>query len=65
MAAVIGNLAAMALLLLTPLVVLVERSFSLGHGHGLASWRALAGHHATSSAGRRRPVMQRAWRRLR
>ncbi|MGQ0831532.1 MAG: ABC transporter permease [Microthrixaceae bacterium] len=37
-----GNLAAMALLLVTPLAVLVERSFATGDGHGLAAWRALA-----------------------
>ena len=45
---VIGNLVAMAVLLVTPLAVLVERSFSTGDGHGLAAWRALAGHHATT-----------------
>ncbi|HEV7886679.1 MAG TPA: iron ABC transporter permease, partial [Acidimicrobiales bacterium] len=40
----IGNLVAMALLLGTPLIVLVERSFRTGDGHGLGAWRALAGH---------------------
>ncbi|MFL6206776.1 MAG: ABC transporter permease [Acidimicrobiales bacterium] len=39
----IGNLALMALWLGVPLVVLVERSVSVGDGHGLAGWRALAG----------------------
>lgn len=37
-----ANLAVMGLLLLSPLVVLVERSFRTGDGHGLSSWRALA-----------------------
>ena len=45
---VIGNLLAMAVLLVTPLAVLMERSFSTGDGHGLAAWRALGGHHATT-----------------
>jgi thiamine transport system permease protein len=40
----IGNLAFMALLLVTPLAVLVDRSFRTGDGHGLGAWRALAGH---------------------
>lgn len=36
------NLAALAAFLVTPLVGLVERSFRVGDGHGLAAWRALA-----------------------
>ncbi len=37
-----GNLVSLAILLGTPLVVLVERSFRAGDGsHGLAAWRAL------------------------
>jgi len=36
-----GNLLAMAVLLVTPLAVLVERSLRSGEGHGLAAWRAL------------------------
>lgn len=36
-----GNLAVLALLLVTPLAVLVERSFRTGDGHGLSAWRAL------------------------
>lgn len=36
-----ANLALMALLLGTPLVVLVERSFAAGAGYGLGAWRAL------------------------
>jgi thiamine transport system permease protein len=40
---VAGNLAVMAILLVTPLAVLVERSFRVGDTHGLAGWRALAG----------------------
>jgi thiamine transport system permease protein len=36
-----ANLALMAALLVAPLVVLVERSFRVGDGHGLAAWRAL------------------------
>lgn len=36
-----ANLAAMGLLLVTPLAVLVERSLRVGAGHGLAAWRAL------------------------
>ncbi|MDP1820415.1 MAG: iron ABC transporter permease [Acidimicrobiales bacterium] len=36
-----ANLTAMAILLVVPLVVLVERSFRMGEGYGLASWRAL------------------------
>jgi thiamine transport system permease protein len=35
------NLGLMALLLVSPLVVLIERSFRVGDGHGLAAWRAL------------------------
>jgi thiamine transport system permease protein len=38
---VAGNLGVMAALLLAPLVVLVERSFRVGDGYGLAAWRAL------------------------
>lgn len=38
---VAANLAVMALLLVTPLVVLVERSLRSGAGHSLAAWRAL------------------------
>lgn len=38
-----ANLALLAVLLVTPLAVLVERSFRTGDGHGLAAWRALAG----------------------
>jgi len=39
-----GNLAVMGVLLVTPLVVLVERSFrvGVGDGYGLAAWRALS-----------------------
>ena len=37
-----ANLGVLALVLLTPLAVLVERSFRTGDGHGLAAWRALA-----------------------
>jgi thiamine transport system permease protein len=36
-----GNLVVLALLLGTPLAVLVERSMRTGDGHGLAAWRAL------------------------
>ncbi len=36
-----GNLALLAVLLVTPLAVLVERSFRTGDGHGLSAWRAL------------------------
>ncbi len=36
-----GNLVVLAVLLVTPLVVLVERSFRTGDGWGLAAWRAL------------------------
>jgi thiamine transport system permease protein len=36
-----GNLAVLGVLLLTPLAVLVERSFRSGEGHSLAAWRAL------------------------
>lgn len=43
-----GNLALMALLLVTPLAVLVERSFRTGAGHGLAAWRTLADRSRTS-----------------
>ncbi len=43
-----GNLAVMALFLVTPLVVLVERSLRTGDGHGFASWRALSGQSAPS-----------------
>jgi thiamine transport system permease protein len=39
---VLANLVVMAGLLLTPLAVLVERSFRVGDGYGLAAWRALA-----------------------
>lgn len=39
---VIGNVAVMAVLLVAPLAVLVERSLRTGTGHGLAAWRALA-----------------------
>ncbi len=35
------NLVVMALLLAMPLVVLLERSFRTGSGHGLSAWRAL------------------------
>jgi thiamine transport system permease protein len=38
-----GNLLFMGGFLVTPLVVLVERSFRTGDGYGLASWRALSG----------------------
>ena len=38
---VAGNLAFMAVFLLTPLAMLVERSFRTGDGYGLAPWRAL------------------------
>jgi thiamine transport system permease protein len=37
-----ANLLAMAVLLVTPLAVLVERSLRSGAGHGLAAWRALS-----------------------
>lgn len=37
-----ANLALMAALLVTPMAVLVERSFRTGDGHGLGAWRALA-----------------------
>ena len=37
-----GNLALMTLLLVTPLAVLVERSFRTADGHGLGAWRALS-----------------------
>ncbi len=43
-----GNLALMALLLATPLVVLVERSFRTGTGHSIAAWRTLADPSRTS-----------------
>lgn len=43
-----GNLALMGVLLVTPLVVLVERSFRTGTGHGLAAWRTLAHRSRTS-----------------
>jgi thiamine transport system permease protein len=36
-----GNLALMAVLLGTPLALLVERSFRSGDGHDLSAWRAL------------------------
>lgn len=36
-----GNLATLAALLVTPLAVLVERSFRTGDGYGLGGWRAL------------------------
>jgi thiamine transport system permease protein len=39
---VAGNLGLLAVLLLAPLAVLVERSFRTGDGWGLAAWRALA-----------------------
>jgi thiamine transport system permease protein len=39
---VAGNLVVLAVLLLAPLVVLVERSLRSGDGYGLGSWRALA-----------------------
>lgn len=39
----VANLAVMALLLLAPLVVLVERSFVTPDGYGLANWRTLFG----------------------
>lgn len=41
-----GNLLLMAVLLVAPLAVLIERSFRTGGGYGLAAWRALL---ATSS----------------
>ena len=37
-----GNLVVLAAVLVTPLAVLVERSFRSGDGHGLQAWRALA-----------------------
>jgi thiamine transport system permease protein len=43
-----GNLALMAVLLVTPLAVLVERSFRTGTGHGLTAWRTLADQSRTS-----------------
>jgi thiamine transport system permease protein len=43
-----GNLAVMAVLLVTPLGVLVERSFRTGTGHGLTAWRTLADPSRTS-----------------
>jgi thiamine transport system permease protein len=39
----VANLGVMALLLLAPLLVLVERSFVTADGYGLANWRALFG----------------------
>ena len=36
-----GNLVVLAIVLVTPLVVLAERSFRTGDGWGLAAWRAL------------------------
>jgi thiamine transport system permease protein len=44
-----ANLAAMAVLLVAPLAVLVERSFATGTGHGLGAWRALT--HRTARSG--------------
>ena len=38
----VGNLVLLAVLLVTPLAVLVERSFRSGDGHGLQAWRALS-----------------------
>jgi thiamine transport system permease protein len=43
-----GNLLVMAVLLVTPLAVLVERSFSVGDGYGLGGWRALSSQSGTS-----------------
>lgn len=43
-----GNLAVLALLLVSPLLVLVERSFRTGDGYGLGGWRALATRSGTS-----------------
>ena len=39
---VAGNLGVLAVVVLTPLAVLVERSFRTGDGWGLGAWRALA-----------------------
>jgi thiamine transport system permease protein len=39
---VVANLAAMGVLLVTPLAVLVDRSLRSGAGHSFAAWRALA-----------------------
>ncbi len=36
-----GNLAVVAILLASPLLVLIERSLDTGDGYGLANWRAL------------------------
>ncbi|MGH9085591.1 MAG: ABC transporter permease, partial [Acidimicrobiales bacterium] len=38
----VGNLLLLAVLLVTPLAVLVERSFRSGDGHSVQAWRALA-----------------------
>ena len=43
-----GNLTLMAVFLLTPLAVLVERSFRTAEGHGLGAWRALTDRSRTS-----------------
>lgn len=43
-----ANLALMAILLVTPLAVLVERSFRTAEGHGLQAWRTLADRSRTS-----------------
>jgi len=43
-----GNLVVLALLLVTPLTVLVERSFRTADGYGLGGWRALAARSRTS-----------------
>lgn len=39
---VVANLAAMGVLLVTPLAVLLDRSLRSGAGHSLAAWRALS-----------------------
>jgi thiamine transport system permease protein len=38
----VGNLVVLAVVLVSPLAVLVERSFRSGDGHSLQAWRALA-----------------------
>jgi thiamine transport system permease protein len=43
-----ANLVLMALLLVTPLAVLVERSFRTADGHGLQAWRTLTDRSRTS-----------------
>lgn len=44
----VGNLAVLGAFLVTPLVVLVDRSFRVSDGYGLANWRALGGRAAGS-----------------